>query len=72
MKDTNKQTLSQVVRAIREAEGNLSVKDLLPKVLQVIQERKLPLQPNYRKVYRAVREEDKKISNKKMAVPYEL
>lgn len=65
-----KQTLSQIIRILQESEGQLSIKNLLPKVQQAIQERGWDLSVNYRKVYRAVREENKKKSS--VAIPYEL
>lgn len=67
---TDKVTLTRIVKDIREIEGNLSVKNLVSKVQKVILERNLPVAVNYRKVYRALREDNKKKKNS--VIPYEL
>lgn len=67
---SDKTTLARIVRDLREVEGNLSVKALLVKIQKTIEERNLPVSINYRKVYRAVREENKK--KKILDIPFEL
>ncbi len=67
---SDKTTLARIVRDIRETEGNLSIKDLLAKIQKTIEERNLPVSINYRKVYRAVREDNKK--KKSVVIPFEL
>lgn len=67
---TDKVTLTRIVKDIREIEGNLSVKNLVSKVQKAILERNLPVAVNYRKVYRALRENNKKKKNS--VIPYEL
>lgn len=67
---SDKPTLARIIRDIREVEGNLSVKQLLVKIQKTIEERHLPVSVNYRKVYRAVREDNKK--KKPIAIPFEL
>lgn len=67
---SDKPTLARIVRDIREVEGNLSIKALIAKIQKTIEERNLPVSVNYRKVYRAVREDNKK--KKTIAIPFEL
>lgn len=67
---SDKPTLARIIRSIRETEGTLSIKDLLSKIQKTIEERNLPVDINYRKVYRAVREDNKK--KKSVGIPYEL
>jgi hypothetical protein len=67
---SDKTTLARIVRNIREVDGNLSVRTLVGKVQKVILERNLPVSADYRKVYRAVRESNKR--KKSVAIPYEL
>jgi hypothetical protein len=67
---SDKTTLARIIRDIREVDGNLSVKTLVAKVQKVILERNLPVSIDYRKVYRAVREANKK--KKCSVIPFEL
>ena len=67
---SDKTTLARIIRDIREVDGNLSVKTLVAKVQKVILERNLPVSIDYRKVYRAVREDNKK--KKSVVIPFEL
>lgn len=67
---SDKTTLARIIRDIRETEGNLSVKNLLVITQKILEERNLPVDINYRKVYRAVREDNKK--KKSVGIPYEL
>lgn len=67
---SDKPTLARIVRDIRETEGNLSIKALVAKIQKTIEERHLEVSVSYRKVYRAVREDNKK--KKTIAIPFEL
>ena len=67
---SDKTTLARIIRDIREVDGNLSVKILVSKVQKVILERNLPVSVDYRKVYRAVREDNKKKNSS--VIPFEL
>lgn len=67
---SDKVTLARIVRDLRETEGNLSIKALVTKIQKTIEERNLPVSVNYRKVYRAVREDNKK--KKTLDIPFEL
>ncbi len=67
---SDKTTLARIIRDIREVDGNLSVKTLVSKVQKVILERDLPVSVDYRKVYRAIREDNKK--KKSSVIPFEL
>lgn len=67
---SDKTTLARIIRDIREVDGNLSVKTLVSKVQKVILERNIPVSIDYRKVYRAVREDNKKKNSS--VIPFEL
>jgi hypothetical protein len=67
---SDKTTLARIIRDIREVDGNLSVKTLVSKVQKVILERDLPVSVDYRKVYRVIREDNKK--KKSVVIPFEL